>query len=140
MSARDTFHYAFRRALEKDGWTITDVPLRDSVGKTDLLIDLGAERLVAAQRDNERIAVEIKSFIGSSAVQDLKEALGQYQLYQIALERSKADSDRALYLAVRAETFEAVFEEPLGKAVLDKHSVKMIVVDDIGEAIEQWIT
>jgi hypothetical protein len=82
MAAKDIYHETFVRALEKDGWRITHDPLTLSVGKTDLLIDLGAERILAAERDTERIAVEVKSFLKPSPVQDLKEAIGQYILYQ----------------------------------------------------------
>ena len=78
MSAKDIFHVPFVQALTKAGWTITDDPLIIPFGKRDLLVDIGAERLVAAERNGERIAVEIKSFISRSAVQDLKEALGQF--------------------------------------------------------------
>jgi hypothetical protein len=81
MPAKDLFHDCFVRALQKDGWTITHDPLTVSVGKTDLLIDLGAERMVAAERNGERIAVEIKSFVKLSPIQDLKEAVGQFVLY-----------------------------------------------------------
>ncbi len=40
-------------------------------------IDLGAERLIAAQKQDERIAVEIKSFIAPSAIYEFHTALGQ---------------------------------------------------------------
>ena len=59
MSAKDIYHDACVHALQKDGWTITHDPLTISVGKTDLLIDLGAERIIAAERNGERIAIEI---------------------------------------------------------------------------------
>jgi hypothetical protein len=35
------------------------------VGDVEMYVDLGAEQLIAAEKDNEKIAVEIKSF-GSS--------------------------------------------------------------------------
>ena len=63
MPAKGFYHDTFVTTLKKDGWTITHDPLTVSVGKTDLLIDLGAERILAAERGGERIAVEIKSFI-----------------------------------------------------------------------------
>jgi hypothetical protein len=63
MAARDLFHQAVRAALEKEGWTITHDPLAIPYGATTLYIDLGAERLLAAERGNERIAVEIKSYL-----------------------------------------------------------------------------
>ena len=85
MPAKDIYHKAFVHALLKNGWTITHDPLTVTVGRRDLLIDLGAERMLAAERNGERIAVEIKSFVKLSMVQDLKEALGQFVLYEDAL-------------------------------------------------------
>jgi XisH protein len=63
MSRKDTFHDIVRRALEKDGWTITHDPLYIDLTDVEVQIDLGAERLIAAERNNQTIAVEIKSFI-----------------------------------------------------------------------------
>src|SRR4051812_40460538 len=100
MSVKDVYHNSFVRALQKDGWTITHDPLTVKVGRTDFFIDVGAERFVTAQKENERIAVEIKSFIKISAIQDLKEAVGQFILYEDALRQSSNNSDRVLYLAI----------------------------------------
>jgi XisH protein len=87
MAAKDVFHQQVRQALEKDGWTITADPLSLRWLGTTLQIDLGAERLIAAERGEERIAVEIKTFIGASAIADLENALGQFVLYRSALKR-----------------------------------------------------
>ena len=54
MSAKDIYHDAFVRALQKDGWTIMHDPLTISVEGTNLLIDVGAERVVTAQRAGDR--------------------------------------------------------------------------------------
>jgi hypothetical protein len=67
MPARDTIHADVVAALIKDGWTITHDPYRLIFGDEQVYIDLGAERLLAAKRGNEYIAVEIKSF-GSSSI------------------------------------------------------------------------
>jgi hypothetical protein len=138
MAAKDIYHAACVRALEKDGWTITHDPLTVGVGKTDLLIDLGAERMVAAEREGERIAVEVKSFVKLSAVQDLKEAVGQYILYAGALEESPENAGRVLYLAIRDETYEAVFEEPIGQMLLRHAHLPLIIFNADREEIIQW--
>jgi XisH protein len=53
--AKDLFHQAVRTALEKDGWTITDDPHPIRVLGFDLDVDLGAERILAAERNtNEK--------------------------------------------------------------------------------------
>lgn len=138
MPARDVYHNNFRTALEKDGWAVTEDPLIIRWGKKDLYIDLGAERLLAAQKDQQKIAVEIKSFASKSITDDLEKALGQYILYYDLLER--LHSDRTLYLAIHEEAFVEVFEEPIGKVLLENQRFKIIVFDKIQEVIIKWIT
>ncbi|HLJ56961.1 MAG TPA: XisH family protein [Chthonomonadaceae bacterium] len=139
MPARDIYHDVCVRALIKDGWTITDEPLTVPVDETDLFVDIGAERLVTAERDSERIAVEVKSFVGLSEVQDLKEAFGQYALYQYALQQSETDSDRILYLAVRVAIYESVFREGVGKLFIRNNAIRLVVFDPVVEEIRLWI-
>src|SRR5262249_51600621 len=86
MPARDLLHDAVRSALVRDGWTITHDPLRLNVPGRNLYVDLGAERLLAAERGAVQIAVEVKSFLGPSDVRDLEEALGQFLLYDFVLD------------------------------------------------------
>jgi hypothetical protein len=62
MSARDKFHEAVKIALQKDGWTITADPLFFRFGGVDVYIDLAAERIIAAERNGEAIAIESKAF------------------------------------------------------------------------------
>ena len=139
MPAKDIFHEPFVRALKKDGWTITDDPLTFRLMDTDLLIDIGAERLVGAERGNERIAVEIKSFVGKSSVQDLKEATGQFVLYAQALMRSPANADRILLLAVRLPIYVSLFENGIGKILLESDTLRLVVFDANTEEIKRWI-
>lgn len=139
MSAKDLFHDQFVRALQKEGWIITDDPLSINVEGTDLLIDLGAERVLAAERDGERIAVEIKSFLRPSPVQDLKEALGQFVLYEEALKQTPANSDRMLHLAIRQTVYSSLFEEGIGKILLASHRLRLIVFTPDTEEIDLWI-
>ena len=49
-----------------------------------LQIDLGAERLIAAEKGIEKIAVEVKSFVGSSKIEDLRDAVGQFVIYRLS--------------------------------------------------------
>ena len=77
-SAKDRYHDCVKNALIKDGWVITHDPLRLPWGGKDMYIDLGAELLLAAEKGEQRIAVEIKSFLGRSELEDLERALGQF--------------------------------------------------------------
>ena len=82
MSAKDIFHEVVKRALQKDGWQITHDPFSISVGGVNMSIDLGAERLIAAERQGEKIAVEVKSFLErASAISEFHTALGQFINY-----------------------------------------------------------
>jgi len=59
---------------------------------------LGAEMLIAAEREGEKIAIEIKSFLGQSAINDFHGALGQFINYRYAL--ANIEPARTLYLAI----------------------------------------
>ena len=99
--------------------------------------DLGAERLISAERGLQRIVVEVKSFVGQSDVKDLEQALGQYVLYRQVL--NEMGIERDLYLAVTQPTFNSVFTIELGQVLLKNQVIKLIVFDDESEAIVQWI-
>jgi hypothetical protein len=60
IMARDSFHLTVRKALEKDGWSITHDPYELEIGGPDYEIDLGAEKIFAAQKGPKKIAVEVK--------------------------------------------------------------------------------
>jgi XisH protein len=82
MSAKDIYHDSCKQALIKDGWTISHDPYSLKIGKKDLFIDLAGEKLLTAEKDTQKIAVEIKSFVSPSEIKDLEVALGQYILYR----------------------------------------------------------
>jgi hypothetical protein len=138
MPVRDHDHDSLRNALTNDGWTITDDPLHIRFGVTDMYVDLGAERLISAEKGDEKIAAELKSFIGSSTVTDLHLALGQFFVYLMALKRK--EPERTLFLAVNEETYEDVFSEGLGQELLIEYKVPMIIFDVQKEVIVRWIT
>ena len=137
MPAKDIYHDTVKNALIKDGWTITDDPLSLKVGKKDIFIDLAANKLLVAEKKDKKIAVEVKSFIGTSEIEDLKNALGQYILYDKIL-RAKL-SKRSLYLAIRKDIFDGLFSEEIGQILLSDNSLKMIIFDPEMEMITQWI-
>lgn len=137
MPAKDIYHDTVRTALDKDGWTITHDPLIIRWGKRDLYIDLGAEKIIAAEKDNQKIAIEIKSFVGKLSIDDLEKALGQYILYYDLL--TKLKSERTLYLAIHQQAFADIFEYPIGQVLLDNKRLKLLIFDEIEEVILRWI-
>ncbi len=137
MPAKDFYHETVRNALTKDGWTITHDPLTLRWGRTDLFVDLGAEKVIAAEKNNRKIAVEVKSFSGRSRMNDLEKAIGQYTLYSKIVART--EPDREVYLAVQGLVFTAIFEEPVGQLLLEDGSIKVIVFDEDSEEVVRWI-
>jgi hypothetical protein len=137
VSAKDIYHNTVKRALQKDGWTITHDPFPLQIGRKRLSADLGAERLINAEKGTEKIVVEVKSFVGRSDVKDLEQALGQYILYRQVL--NEMQIDRNLYLAISEEVFNSVFTIELGQVLLKNNLVKLLVFDKKSEAILQWI-
>jgi hypothetical protein len=129
MAAKDRFHAVVRIALEKEQWQITDDPLRLEVGGTKFEIDLGAQQLLAAERDQEKIAVEIKTFLSDSPLTDYHAALGQFLNYRLALEIS--DPTRILYLAVPVVAYETFFKREFAQISLERYQIKQIIYDPI---------
>ncbi len=137
MSAKDLYHDTVKRALVKNGWNITHDPLVLKWGSKDLFVDIGAERLLAAEKAGEKIAVEVKSFVSSSEVDDLKNAVGQFILYHDIL--SRVEPERILYLAIREAVFIDVFEEPIGSILLENERIRLIIFNPDTEEVVKWI-
>jgi len=137
MPTRDVFHNQVKRALIKDEWVITHDPLTVQFGTTDVFIDFGAEQLIAAEKVGRTIAVEIKSFIGASVVNDFHLALGQFLNYRVALEEQ--DPARMLYLAIPIDAYAPFFLQPLTQTILQRYGVQVIVYDPEREEVIQWI-
>lgn len=137
MPARDMYHDVVKKALINDGWTITHDPLPLQWGTTRLYVDLGAERVLAAEKIGRKIAVEIKSFLGSSAIYELEQALGQLFLYQRVL--ATADPERVLYLAMQEEVAQRLFAEPMHRQLLTDGTIRLIVFSVAQEVILEWI-
>lgn len=54
MSRRDDLHLPVKRALEKDGWTITHDPAVLYFRDLRMRADLGAERLLAGEKEGQQ--------------------------------------------------------------------------------------
>jgi hypothetical protein len=60
--ARAINHQIVKALLIQEGWEITHDPYILEDLNPDWEIDLGAEKMIAAEKEREKIAVEIKGF------------------------------------------------------------------------------
>ena len=137
MPAKDIYHNAFKSALIKDGWNILAEDYILAYGSDRLYADLAAEKSIAAQKQDYKILVEVKSFLGRSFIHDLEQAVGQYVIYQNILSETNADFD--LYLAITTGTYKSNFQRELARMIVRRNSVKLLIIDPENEVIEQWI-
>jgi hypothetical protein len=137
MPARDAIHDAVKAALIKGGWTITHDPYSFQFGDRDLYADLGAERALGAEKGDERIAVEVKSFVGPSPVHDLENAIGQFILYQLLLKQS--DPERRLFLAMPERSYRLLLSDADGQLVVEGAGLSLLTVDATSQEIIRWL-
>ena len=138
MPSKDFFHTTTRIALEKDGWIITHDPLTiPAAGLTQFHIDLGAEKVLAAEKEGEKIAVEIKSFVGASFAKEFHLALGQFNNYAVALKNTTPK--RSLFLAISKNIYDTYFESKHIQDVIKQYHLQILVFKVDTQTIDQWI-
>lgn len=137
MPAKDIYHNAVRFALVKDGWEILTEDYTLEYGGDRLYVDIAAEKSIAAEKQGQKILVEVKSFIGRSFINDLEQAVGQYVVYRdIMLETAL---DFKLYLAITQGTYKSYFQRQLTQMIINRNQFKLLIVDAENEVIVQWI-
>ncbi|MGB3512956.1 MAG: element excision factor XisH family protein [Microcoleaceae cyanobacterium] len=99
-------------------------------------IDLEAEKFILAEKATQKIALEIKSFVGRSVVSEFHLAVGQFLNYRVALE--KLASERVLYLAVPTDIYQDFFSDSFVQAVLERYQIKLLVFHIQKEEITLW--
>lgn len=137
MPARDLIHEVVKKALEKEGWNITDDPLILFIKEHNVAIDLAAEKLLTAEKGAQKIAIEVKSFTQPSLFYAFHEALGQYINYETAL--AEAEENRQMYLAVSNAVYENLIDNYIIEKSIERCKLRMIVVDLKRQSIEKWI-
>lgn len=138
MPSKDLYHDVVIHALQKEGWQITADPLHIKFAGVNFFIDLGAERVIAAQRGEEKIAVEIKSFDRASVIAEFHAALGQFMNYRLVL--SNSEPERILYIAVSKDIYKKFFQSDFGKIAIQSYQLKLLVYDIKIEEIVTWQT
>lgn len=137
--AKDIYHEVVKNAIIKEGWIVTHDPfsLSNKPLNIDYEIDLGAERLINAQKGTEKIAIEVKSFLRASLVHEFHAAFGQYLIY---LESLKViEPDRKLFLAIPNYTHSRLNEQPFLLNVISIYKLNILVYNIDNQLIESWI-
>lgn len=137
MPQLDLYHQPVRAALIKDGWHITDDPFIIEFKGLRLYADLGAERPLAAEKQQLKIVVEIKVFAGPSLISDLQKAVGQYGIYRTFLKH--VAPGRELFLAVAYEVYRDFFQRPAIAEIITDHQIKLLVFDPSTQEVVRWI-
>ncbi|MCE7987238.1 MAG: fatty-acid oxidation protein subunit alpha [Caldilinea sp. CFX5] len=137
MAAKDLYHEAVVKALTDEDWKITHDPLTLEVGDVDFEIDLGAEKLIAAEKESRKIAVEVKSFLGSSPIYEFHGVLGQFLNYRDAL--AEKEPERTLYVAVPIDAYEELFLRQFIQQVVRRYQLKLIVYSPLRKVIVEWL-
>jgi XisH protein len=99
--------------------------------------DLGAEKVIVAEKGLTKIAVEVKSFINPSIIHDFIRATGQFRVYSIVMK--KRQIDRILYLAMPDFVYYELIEFPFVKDTIEDSSIKFILFDPNSQTIVEWI-
>lgn len=94
------------------------------------------ERLLAAQKAGQKIAVDIKSFLRTSEVTEFHLALGQTLNYRSALR--KTQPERVLYLAIPFDAYRDFFIIQFIQDVIAEYQVKLLIFDPLKEEVVLW--
>jgi hypothetical protein len=120
----DIYHNAVRFALVKDGWEILTEDYTLEYGGDRLYVDIAAEKSIAAEKQGQKILVEVKSFLGRSFINDLEQAVGQYVVYRNVLVETALDFE--LYLSITQGTYKSYFQRQLAQMIINRNQVKFV--------------
>lgn len=138
MPQYDLYHNTVKNALAKDGWIVTDDPFVIEFKGLRLYADLGAEKLLAAEKSEQKIVVEVKVFNSPSLITELEKAVGQYGIYRTFLKR--INPERQLYLAVALDVYQDFFQRPAIQEIIADHQISLLIFEPSSEEIIQWIS
>ena len=136
--AKDAYHENVKTALIKDGWTITHDPLTLlSKAEGGLETDLGAEKMITAEKGLTKVAIEVKSFLQPSLINEFNKATGQYVSYEEALEM--LNNDRILYLAIPDEVYTKLVSKIITQRVIKRLQIKILLFNPESKTVVSWI-
>ena len=134
VPAKDRYHDVVVRALAKAGWRTIGEQVAVILGDRHLWIDIEAVK----ESERVEILVEVKGFENMrSPVDYLADSVGKYVVYRAALDYGEVATP--LYLAVPEAAHEGILREDIGRQVVMRLGIKLIVFDAIKEEIVLWI-
>jgi XisH protein len=107
------------------------------IGLRQVYVDLGAEKIIAAQKDSQEIAVEVKTFGGASNITEFHLAVGQFLNYRSILRRQQPN--RILYLAISMEIYNTFFKEDLPQITIEDYQIKLVIFEPETAEVLEWI-
>jgi hypothetical protein len=134
LPAKDRYHETVKRALVKDGWTITSEQVTLAVEDRYLWVDIEASKTTSGLI----ILVEVKELEEvPSPVEALANAIGKSLLYRTAL--SILEIDTLLYLAVTEAAYQGILSEAIGRLTIKRANVSLLVFSPEKEELVRWI-
>jgi hypothetical protein len=137
MPIPDLYHDTVRDALRKDGWRLTHTALQLKARAESGAGELWEGPWLIAAKDERKVAVVVRGFVGRSTLADITHTWEQLGLSRPRLHAM--DADRVVYLAVRQATYSACFGGTQGDLLLAKEHMQLIVFDPRAEVIVQWV-
>jgi len=89
-----------------------------------------------AEKSTRKIVVEIKSFVGRSAVSEFHVAVGQFLNYRLALEQLTLEW--VLYLAIPIDIYQDFFSDLFVQTVVERYQIKLLVFNSQKQEIILW--
>ena len=89
------------------------------------------------RRQGKHDHAKIKSFVSRSAVQDVKDALGSYEMYRAFL--AEVEPERKLYLAISEKAYHDTFRLEAVQLLIKRFAIPLIVVDVEQKEVVEWI-
>jgi hypothetical protein len=110
-----------KEALRKDGWALEDTALCIRSDSYYYLIDL------EARKNDQKILIEVKSWLSTSFNPDWFMAVGQYISHQEAI--AVEELDYKLYLAVPEDVYVEKFGNQFMQDLITKNSINLLIFD-----------
>lgn len=131
--AKDKLHDIVEVALVKDGWiNIKSITL--NYKGTDLNVDIIADKLISAEKENLQIAVEVKSF--GKQERDIRLPSSAWSIF--TLPHGHLGINSIPYLALPEAIYTNYLTRPFFQDSISLHHVNLFTIDTQRQEIVRW--